>query len=208
MNKKEENIIKCIQCVRIATVKIEERPLCIDCSHKLAQVRFMEQQTLHNQLSWQASNLNFVEQQLYVGAGGLLPLTQMRIPPPPISTNYSFQEIKVSDSSVGVINTGRLINLDTSIQVFNNRGDKELAKSIKDLTQAVVDSNELNEQLKKEIVEQLDFIVTEAFANKESQRKGMVKKTLDNISQSLGTVASLMTIWNILSPLLVTYFGL
>lgn len=206
---KKDSTAKCHHCDKPATFRRGEIPLCVDCYYKVAQADFMEQQILHNQLSWNASNLNFIEQQLYIGHGGLLPLQQMMIPSPPTAPNYSsFQQIKVSESSVGVINAGTLYNLDTSIQVIQNRGDKELANAVKELTQAVIDSNDINNELKIEIAEQLEFLVTEALASKDKQRKGVARKIINNVSQSISTVASLLTVWNTLKPLLQTYFGL
>jgi hypothetical protein len=207
-SEKKDITAKCHHCDKPATFKRGEIPLCVDCYYKVAQADFMEQQILHNQMSWTASNLNFIEQQLYIGHGGLLPLKQMMIPPPPTAPNYSFQQIKVSDSNIGVINTGTLFNLDTSIQIMQNRGDKELADAVKQLTQAVLDSNDINNELKTDIAEQLEFLVTEVLASKDKQRKGLARKVIDNISQSISTVASLLTIWNTLNPLLKAYFNL
>jgi len=206
--KASKQVAKCHHCGKPATFKRGEILLCVDCYYKVAQADFMEQQILHNQMSWAASNLNFIEQQLYIGHGGLLPLKQMMIPQVPAAPSYSFQQIKVSESNIGVINTGTLFNLDTSIQVIQNCGDKELANAVKELTQAVIDSNDINDQLKTEIAEQLEFLVIEALASKDKQRKGLATKVISNISQSVSTVASLLTIWNTLKPLLQAYFGL
>jgi len=202
-------VVKCSQCDKPAIVKYADKiPLCADCYHKVAQANFMEQQAMHNKLSWLASNLNLIEQDLYLGCGGLLPLKQMTIPQPPSAPSYSFNQIKVSESNVGVINTGTLFNLDTSIQVMQNRGDKELANAVRELTQAVLDNNELNDKLKEEIVEQLEFLVTEALASKDKRRKGLTGKIINNISQSVATFGALLTIWNNVEPLLRAYFGL
>lgn len=203
---KDSEIQRC-DCGRVSIVKRGKTPLYVDCYHKAAQADFIEQQILHNQMSWNASNINFLEQQLYIGHGGILPLKQKIIPPPLTAPNYSFQEISVSKSNIGAINTGTLINLDTSIQVIQNHGEKQLAKAIKELTQAVLDSNDINNKIKTEIVEQLEFLITEALASKEKQRRGLAKKVIDNISQSISVIASLLTIWNTLKPILLTHFG-
>lgn len=207
--KASRRVVKCSQCDKPAIVKYADKiPLCADCYLKVAQANFMQQQAMHNKLSWLASNLNLIEQDLYVGYGGLLPLKQMVIPQPPGAPNYSFNQIKVSESNIGVINTGTLFNLDTSIQVMHNRGDKELANAVRELTQAVLDNNELNDELKEEVVEQLEFLVTEALASKDKQRKGLIRKIINDISQSIATFGALLTIWNNVGPLLQAYFGL
>jgi hypothetical protein len=203
-----ENRVECDQCGKPAIINYAGRiPLCADCYYKVAQANFMEQQTIHNKLSWAASNLNFLEQELYVGHGGLLPLKQIQIPQPPSSSSYSFNQIRVSKSNVGVINTGILYNLDTSIQVMQNSGDKELADAVRELTQAVLDS-EIDDELKREISEQLEFLVTEALASKDKQRKSLIKTVIDKVSQSIATVGALLTIWSKLEPLLRAHFGL
>ena len=60
----KDSTTKCYHCDKPATSKRGEIPLCVDCYYKMAQADFMEQQILHNQLSWNASNLNFLEQEL------------------------------------------------------------------------------------------------------------------------------------------------
>jgi len=125
-------------------------PLCADCYHKVAQANFMEQQATHNKLSWLASHLNLIEQELYVGHGGLIPLKQIAIPQPPSAgISYTYSNIQVSDSAVGVINPGTLYTISTSIDVIQNRGDTELATAIKDLTQEVVNSKEIQDDIKE-----------------------------------------------------------
>lgn len=211
MNQQQEEhqpTTKCHHCDHAAIIRRGEIYLCVDCYHKVAQADFMEQQLIHNQLAWTTSNLNFLEQQLYIGHGGLLPLKQAIIPQPPTAPMYSYNQIKVSDSVVGVINSGTLFNLDTSIDVMQNRGEKDLACAIKQLTQAVIDSKEINDTLRREVAEQLEFLVTESLASEDKQRKGLARKVIDNVSQSISTVASLMTIWNTLQPLLQRSFGL
>lgn len=63
---------KCYHCDKPALFKYDKTPLCVDCYHKVAHANFMEQQAMHNKQSWLASQLNYIEQQLYVGHGGLL----------------------------------------------------------------------------------------------------------------------------------------
>jgi hypothetical protein len=201
-------VVKCSQCNKPAIVKYADKiPLCADCYHKVAQANFMEQQAMHNKLSWLASNLNLIEQDLYLGCGGLLPLKQMTIPQPPSVPSYSFNQIKVSESNIGVINTGTLFNLDTSIQVMQNRGDKELANAVRELTQAVLDDKQITNDLKKEIAEQLEFLVAEAVADREKRRIGVIKGVMSHIGKAISISAALLTIWDKVEPLFRIAFG-
>ena len=211
MSKKSEGkkpTPECYHCDKPGLIKYGERVLCVDCYHKVAHADFMEGQILHNQLSWTASNLNLIELDLHAGAGGLLPLKQMIIPQPPNAPRYSSQQIKVSDSNIGVINAGTLVNLETGIQHIQNLGDKDLANAVKELTEAVLNTKEINDELKREIGEQLELLVTEALAGKDKQRKSLAKRVMSDISQSIASVAGLLTIWNSAQPLLQAYFGM
>ena len=158
--KASKKVTRCYQCGKPAIIKYANKiPLCVDCYSKVTQATFMEQQATHNKLSWLASQQNFMQLELYQGHGGILPLKQVQIPPPPSAgINYSYSNIDVSDSAIGVINPGTLYTINTSIDVMQNRGDKELAAAIKDLTQEVVNSKEIQNDVTKEITELLQYL--------------------------------------------------
>ena len=198
---------KCYYCDKPALIKYGKTPLCVDCYYKVAYADFLQQQAEHNRLSWLASNINLLQQDLYIGTGGILPLKQMTIPQPPSAPIYSSQQIKISESNIGVINTGTILSLETGIAFIHNHGDKELADALKQLTEALVNSTEISNALKFKTAEQLDFLVNEAFANKEKQRKSFARTVMTDISQSIGTIAGLITIWNTVQPLLQACFG-
>lgn len=168
----------------------------------------MEQQTTHNKLSWLASNFNLIEQELSARFGGLMPPKQMAIPQPPSAgINFTYTNIQVSDSAVGVINPGTLYTIDTSIDVMQNRGDTELATAIKDLTQAILDDKQITDDLKKEIVEQLEFLVAEAVAVREKRHISVIKGVMTQISKAITISAALLTIWGKVEPLFRATFG-
>lgn len=202
--KASRRVAKCSQCDKPAIIKYADKiPLCADCYHKVAQANFMEQQATHNKLSWLTSNLNLIEQELYVGHGGLLPLKQMQIPQPPSAgINYSYSNIEVSDSTVGVINPGTLYTINTSIDVLHNRGDNELAAAIKDLTQEVVNSKEIQDDVRKEITELLQFLASAASTDKDTQNKSVVKQVLERLEKLIPAATLAWSIWERVQPLL------
>ena len=207
--KASREVVKCVQCDKPAIMKYDNKiPLCVDCYHKIAQAAFMEQQAQHNRLSWVAANLNFLQQQLYVGHGGLLPLKQMAIPQPPSAGgSYTFSHIQVSDSAVGVINPGTLYTINTSIDVMQNRGDTELATAIKDLTQEVVNSKEIQGDIRKEIAELLQFLASEATVSNEQRNKSVIKQVLERIGKLIPVATMLWSIWEKVQPLLQSNLG-
>lgn len=207
--KASRKVVKCYQCEKPAITKYAGTiPLCADCYHKVAQANFMEQQAQHNRLSWLAANLNLINQELWAGSGGLMPLKQMVIPQPPSAgINYTYSNIQVSDSAVGVINPGTLYTISTSIDVMQNRGDTELAAVIKDLTQEVVNSKEIQDDIKKEIAELLQFLASEATVSNEKQNKSLIKQVLERIGKLIPVATMLWSIWEKAQPLLQSNLG-
>ena len=202
--KTSRQVVKCSQCDKPAIIKYADKiPLCADCYHKVAQANFMEQQAAHNKLSWLTSNLNLIQQELYVGHGGLIPLKQMEIPQPPSAgINYAYSNIQVSDSAIGVINPGTLYTINTSIDVMQRRGDTDLASAIKDLTEEVVNSKDIQDEIKKEISELLQFLASEASVNKDTRNKSVVKQVLERLGQLIPVATTTWSIWEKVQPLL------
>jgi hypothetical protein len=174
----------------------------------MVEANFMEQQIRHNQLSWLASRQNFIQQQLSASTGGLMPPKYMPIPQPPLAgINYAYTNIQVSDSAIGVINPGTLYTIDTSIEVMQNRGEPELAKAVKELTQAVLDDKQITDDLRNQIAEQLEFLVAEAVADREKRHVSVIKGVMDQISKAITVSAALLTIWGKVGPLFQATFG-
>jgi hypothetical protein len=90
---------------------------------------------------------------------------------------------------------------------MQNRGDSELAKAVKELTQAVLDDKQITNDLKKEIAEQLEFLVAEAVADREKRRVGVIKGVMSHIGKAISISAALLTIWDKVEPLLRMTFG-
>ena len=208
-NKVEEGNIMCQQCGRPAIIKYDDAvPLCANCYQKMAQANFMEQQANHNRLSWNAARLNFVEQQLYAGSGGILPLQQMQIPQPPSAgINYSYSNIQVSDSAVGAISSGDLYALNTSIEVIKTHGETELAISIKELSEAIINSNDIQAENQNEILKLITYLSTEASQNKEKRNNPVITTVLEKLSTVIPAASMAWSIWERIEPLLKSNLG-
>ncbi len=91
---------------------------------------------------------------------------------------------------------------------MQNRGEGDLAIAIKELTEAILRSNEVNECAKNEIAEQIDFLVAQVTAEPQNRSIGMVKSILAGIRDSISVAAGLLTIWGKLEPLFRIAFGI
>ena len=211
MDEKQENIEqqKCHHCEKPAIGKYNGLiPLCVDCYKTMAQADFLAQQANHNQMAWLATYLNSLEQQLYVNTGGLLPLQQFSIPKPPSpSIDYKYNNIQVTDSNIGIVNSGDLLTIDTSIEVINNQGDKELANVLKELSEAIINNEEINSELKNEISKLISFISTEASRPKEKRNIPIIGAVLNQLALLIPTANAAWEIWERVEPILRELVG-
>ncbi len=190
---------KCSQCDKPAIGRMN---LCVDCYFKL-------QQAIYLQWSMAASLYNLTNRLISNHTGGLMPPRPIAIPPPPSSGDtLTFNNINVDRSTIGTINTGFISNLDTSITLMQSSGEDKLADAVKELTQAIYDSKEVNDDLKNEIYEQLQFLIAQATAEPENRSIGVAKGILTGIRGAISVAAGLLAIWDKVELLLKTALGI
>lgn len=189
---------KCSQCDTPAMVTISNNPLCVDHWLKF-------QQATQIQGNREIEYLNYLSDQaeLAVGLPGILPRYKVTQPVFNKGT-MNFQNIRIDKSNVGVVNTGVIGKLDTVMSVIEKDGNSELTEGIKQFTQAVIDAKEVDTELKKEIVDQISFLATQAATPKEKRMLSVVKIVIKSIKVALTTteaVSTLMTLWDKLAVL-------
>jgi hypothetical protein len=193
---------QCSQCEKPAIVDYNGHPLCVEHYRMMVQAS-------HSILSWQAANLNMVRSELEAEAGGFVRLPRIEIPPNPfVGGNLTYNNINVDRSTIGAINTGTISSLDVAITMMKDRGENELAEAIKELTEAVIGSNEINDTIKNEINEQLEFLVAQATTKSQNRSMGTVKSVFAGIRNYVAPIASLLTIWNKAEPLIKAALGI
>jgi len=80
-----------------------------------------------------------------------------------ISTGeITLQNIKIDRSNIGVVNTGSIGNLDVSVSAIRNLGHDEIADELRTLTEAVLASSDLADTEKRDVVDQLSYVASQA----------------------------------------------
>lgn len=193
---------KCSQCDKPAVVYYGDSGLCVE--HHL-----MMQQAAYLQQSMLAAQVNQIRAEIEAGTGMLVRLPRIEIPKPPfIGDSLTLNNISVAGSTIGAINTGTIQSLDVSITLMRNRGESELAAGVKELTEAILKSNEVQESAKNEITEQLAYLVAQVTAEKNNRSMGVVKSILAGIRNSISVATSLLAIWDKVQPLFQSAFGI
>ena len=110
------------------------------------------------------------EMESVVGMSGILP----RFPERRRVLNMgevTLNNIQVSNSEIGVLNTGNIHNVDVTLTVLKTEGNPELAEIVKTLTETVIKSGEISNNIKNQIIELLNALSEEAIVPKEKLSK-------------------------------------
>jgi len=192
----------CSQCGKPAVINFGGHDLCVDHWLKLQQANYL-------QSSLVAAQFNLTAEQLDRATGGIVRTSRIELPRVPfIGDTLTLNNINISGSNVGAINTVTVQNLDASITVAETQGQTDLANAVNKLAQAVVDNTEINVAMKDEIAEQLTYLMSQVMAKPEDRSKGIIRSVLNGLKDSISITASLLTIWNKVEPLLHAALGI
>ncbi|SIP93611.1 hypothetical protein SAMN05880561_101315 [Rhizobium sp. RU33A] len=159
--------MKCSNCSRLALYTVGDQspgiPLCLSCYAIVEDISF------RNWLK-SAAMLN----QAMDDMDAVMPLggTVGRIPVADIakatSSFRTYNNIHVTNSNVGVINTGNLAKIDAAITMSVGTDAEEFGARLKDLTDAVLQEASVDDDAKRQIVEVIDAIAQQASAKQPS----------------------------------------
>lgn len=118
--------------------------------------------------------------------------------------------VTISHSKVGNLNLGTIIGNVNSILVGLSDSEENAAfkQAIREIMEAVAQAEDLDDALKSEVVENLQFISNEATKPPQDQKKSIIRAILQGIGVSLNTAGSLASIWTAAGPRILSFFGL
>lgn len=188
---KEENM-RCSQCGGPPLIKLsKDGPiLCLNCYEKvdyLKQINLSRLIDLYNFLQYQSD--------LAIGfLFGVRPPIPNFIPEKrgPL---MNYNNIKVDNSTIGSINTGVIGSLDNSISQIKSSGLTQESKILSDLTQSVIESQELSRQSRDEILEYLNVIASEILKPPSNRSKNVLYTLMNSIKPLLQSISSLLIIY-------------
>ena len=124
---------------------------------------------------------------------------------PPI--NYNNQTVTVTGGQVGAINFGNVDEIQVHLQAMTQNGEPGLAEALAALTNAVLHTDEVDENAKNELLEQLAFVTQQASVKPEERKTGAVKAMLSAIRDGASTISAASGAWTAVEPLLKGHFG-
>jgi predicted transcriptional regulator len=111
-------------------------------------------------------------------------------------------QITIEGSTVGAINTGNIQKLESVINQVTNQEDARLADALKELTNAILESQEITEAVKDELIEQLTFLAEQITTPKESRKLTIAKTVFDAITGLIRTAPALLVLWDRYGPMI------
>ena len=120
----------------------------------------------------------------------------------------TLNNIHVTNSEIGVLNTGTIENVDSTVTVLKTEGNNELANAITALSEAVIKAGEIPTNQKNQILELLGSLSEEAVAPKEKRKLAVARALMTELSGVLGGVATLAQTWEKAHAVFLQVFGI
>ena len=197
--------MKCNQCDRPAIQVYrdgsnEPLPLCLDCSLKFTKL-------ISHWIAEQKKQLDnlFDTADAITGVPSSFPRFR-DVESEPI-TNVTFNNLKIDQSSFGVVNTGNIGMVDTAIGSLRDKGNDEVAEALTKLTEAVAQNAEIEASDRDTVLELLSVLASEATLPKEQRRKGAMSAIVEQLGKVLSIAGSVSQLWEKYSHVLTDLFS-
>ncbi|MCX5880338.1 MAG: hypothetical protein NTU74_00505 [Deltaproteobacteria bacterium] len=120
-------------------------------------------------------------------------------------------EIRISNSTIGILNTGQIKNIESiiiNIGKLNDVGSDEVANALKNITSAVAESTDLTADVKSNTLEQLENLSEQAVLPVNDRSKpGVIMAVFTALNGTLAAAGSLADIWSTWGAAIQKFFG-
>ncbi len=115
----------------------------------------------------------------------------------------------ITNTIVECINNGIMEanKIDISTQQLKQNNKNDIAESIQIIKDAILRSNELNNIIKNDVLEQLTEISEQAKRPKEKRKQSIIKLILNKIGNTLASVESLAKVWDTWGTNIIDFFN-
>lgn len=182
--------MKCHQCEQPAFWATGEKgiPLCLNCSEKLQSI--VDRQFVQN-----AAMMNLASEEMDAATGYICP--SPRIPLTDVINSLRktpvLNNISVTKSNIGMLNAGdfSLSKIDAAITMSKGTDVDPIGREIRRLTQAIVDSTELENQQRKQILELVQSLGEQIVGQRKQSVALALLKAIEDRAQGAAAVLDL-----------------
>lgn len=126
------------------------------------------------------------------------------------ATTYK-TEINLSNSTIGILNTGEIEDVEAisvNVSSLAGSGHTDIAKAIKELTEAVATTQELAGDERTYLLENLEELSRQAALPPETRAKsGVIKSLISGIGSTLSAAGGMAEVWSTWEIPIRTFFG-
>ena len=129
-----------------------------------------------------------------VGLPGLSPRLQMPPAKPQIfhhGNMNTFNNINVDRSTVGSINTGSVNSIDVTLGQLGQGGASEIAESVKEFTEALLQEAQVTNETRTGMLEQLAFVSEQLLTPEDQRKTSIIRQTWNTLTAEAGRFTSL-----------------
>jgi hypothetical protein len=121
------------------------------------------------------------------------------------------QPVNITIHHAANVNLGSQIGtINAALTSISEQGEshKEIARALKDLTDAVLQNNQIQEAQKREVLEVIEDIAKQAEAKPELRSLGKLKAMVAGLHTLVGASSDLSTLWVKYSPAIKHFFNI
>jgi hypothetical protein len=158
-------------------------PLCLDCWNKLQSAHYM--QFLINAAG---ANQALDDMDMITGfrtPGGRIPVAELAraIVKGPVHNSF-----KISNSSVGVINTGDLARITAVVDLSKTTEVEDVGQKIQALTQAVIDASDIAANDKRDLIELIEGFAEQTIRSKKPAVALALLKSIEDRARGMVSI--------------------
>lgn len=192
--------MRCHQCDRPPIWDTGEgKVLCLECAEKLQSMQ--HRQAL---LCAAMANQALDDMEAVVGMrlpGGRIPVKEIAAA---LKGKSVLNNIHITNTSVGVLNTGDLARIDALITLTKNTDVETIGTQLQNLTQSIVDSPDLDDAQKKELLDLVQALAEQVVG---PRRPSVIKSLLTSIEDRAKGMAAIFSVVQVLSAAVRGLFG-
>lgn len=118
-------------------------------------------------------------------------------------------EIHVSGGQIGSINLGTVLgNIDNNLTMVESAGQGEVAKALREIANAIRDDTHLDDEQKRELLQDVEVLSEAAQEPDEQRQKGVLKAVFEALKSGLSIAVDAGKVWTMWAPLAAKFFGL
>lgn len=117
----------------------------------------------------------------------------------------TLNHIEVNDSNIGVLNTGRIGEIDSAVGVLNSGGEDKGAEAFQKFTEGLMSSS-VDDKAKGQVLEILSVLSAEATAPVAERRKSAMRPLLADLANVCKGIDCLAGLYGIFAPAIEAFF--